>query len=388
MSNENPKLKSAAELATEKVTLESVEGDTESKGYAHDLEKLLAKFSELKGVREMTVGSDLAPDIQTIAEVHKFLRDPNILEAEKVKLYESNPQFSASKNKIEQYLKDFKKTTEVTGVKKADIAGIEPIIASSQDMKQENLSNGDAGESIQAAEVPENLESKQELETAVEKAMKKTEPRLRTAVEIAMERTNSPSSETGSAAAEIVSSQEEPEKKLKTAKEVAMEKADAILREAENEVVAKKAEESPVDSLSSMKERLERLKQINPEEGMFQSIGTKKERKKALAEMIFELENEISAKEAAEKEMAQAFALKQEKGERLERLKQINPEEGMFQSIGTKKERRKTLEKMISGLVKETGEREEAASKEKANSTKPEAKKAKGGFWRRLFGGS
>ena len=372
MSNENPKLKSAAELATEKVTLESVEGDTESKGYAHDLEKLLAKFSELKGVREMTVGSDLAPDIQTIAEVHKFLRDPNISEAEKVKLYESNPQFSASKNKIEQYLKDFKKTTEVTGVKKAGIAGVEPVIASSQNIKQENLSNGDAGEPIQAVEVPENLESEQELETAGE---------------IAMERTNSPSSETGSAAAEIVSSQEEPEKKLKTAKEVAMEKADAILREAENEVVAKKAEESPVDSLSSMKERLERLKQINPEEGMFQSIGTKKERKKALAEMIFELENEISAKEAAEKEMAQAFALKQEKGERLERLKQINPEEGMFQSIGTKKERRKTLEKMISGLVKETGEREEAASKEKANSTKPEAKKAKGGFWRRLFGG-
>ena len=98
------------------------------------------------------------------------------------------------------------------------------------------------------------------------------------------------------------------------------------MREAENEVVAKKAEESPVESLSSMKERLERLKQINPEEGMFQSIGTKKER-------------------------------------------------------------RKTLEKMISGLVKETGEREETASKEKANSAKPEAKKAKGGFWRRLFGG-
>ena len=387
MNNENPKLKSVAELATGKMALESAGGGAEANGYAHDLEKLLVKFSELKGVREMTVGSDLAADIQTIAEVHKFLRDPNILEAEKVKLYESNPQFSASKNKIEQYLKDFKKTTEVVGVKRADTAGVEPAMASGQNIKQENLNSADIGGSIEAAEVPENLESEQELETAVEKAMKKTEPRLKTAVEIATEKTNFLSSETGAAATEIVSSKEEPEKKLKTAKEVAMEKADAILREAENEVAAKKAEEFPADSLSSMKERLERLKQINLEEGMFQSIGTKKERKRALAEMIFELENEISAKEAAEKETAQASALKQEKGERLERLRQINPEEGLFQNIGEKNERRKTLEKMISGLVKETGEREETASKEKANSAKPEAKKAKGGFWRRLFGG-
>ncbi len=329
MSNENPKFKSATEPAVEKTIPESREGDAESKGYAHDLEKLLRKFSELEGVRKMNVGSDLAADIQTIAEVHKFLRDPNISEAEKIKLYEANPQFSASKKKIERHLNDFKKTTEVVGVKGRGAAGVSSKIATSRNIEQENSSDEAIGELAQAPATPENLEPGKELETATEKAMKKTEPKLRTAVEIAMERTNSLSGETG--AEEGVLSREEPEKKLKTAVEIAMEKTKDILGEAgvETEAVAKRvidSETASTDGIFSMKERLERLKQINPEEGMFQSIGTKKERKKALAEMISELENEISAKEVAD-------------------------EEG-------------------------------------AKSARPEVKKAKGGFWRRLFGGS
>lgn len=242
------------------------------------------------------------------------------------------------------------------------------------------------------------------LKSAAELAMEKTSPvsneaeakaaegvspqeeperKLKTAAELAMEKTKDILSETGAESSISAS-----EKKLKTAKEVGMEKADAILREAKNEVAAKKTEEYPADSLSAMKERLERLKQINPEEGMFQSIGTKKERKKALAEMISELEGEISAKEVAEKGEAQISAQKRENGERLERLREINPGEGVFSSVGTEKERQEALKKMISELERKTGGTRNISNEKNAKSAAPEIKKTKGGFWRRLFGGS
>lgn len=239
-----------------------------------------------------------------------------------------------------------------------------------------------------AMEKTDSLLEIDETTEAAETREEGSERKLKTAAEIAMERTKDIlDEETAEGPAP------EPEKKLKTAKEAAMERADAILKEAENEAEAKKTEEkkeladSP-GSLSSLRERLERLKQINLEEGMFQSIGTKKERKKALAEMVSELENEIKAKEAAEKGSAETAALKKENSERLERLRQIDLKEGIFQSVGTEKERQKTLEKMISDLVSKTDGEGKAASKENPKEKKTEVKKAKKGFWSRLFGGS